>query len=606
MHKSFRPDAGVPVLRFLHPRLTTMWRVLREVDADIYYQRSSAMWTGVIAEFCRRYGKRSIYAGASDRDFELGQEQIVARARQVALSPRPARASIASWRRTPTRSKAAAATTSREAVLIPSCYELPGTTRRSRQGDRVLWVGTMHGYKRPGAVPRHRRAAARAALRHGRRPERRRRAPEAGYFEEIRARAAQLPNVEFTGFLPLAQVEPWFDRARVLVNTSVYEGMPNVFLQAWARGVPTVATVDVGAAVNTVFARCGARAPPRSRRCSPTPASGSSASARLPRLLPAQPLEHRGAGALLATDRRTDFVIRSRCSERGVLLLKPSVARPLDRGAADRRRTMSAAAKAIAAQGLARRALSLGVVKAFDQALQFLLPIVLVRCLDAHTFGEYRLLWLAIGTVMALAPFSMPGALYYFLPRSDAADAAPLRPPDDRLPRGDGARCARSCVSPLNPWMPKTLEPLAQVRRAGAGVRRAVGGLRAARLPADHRGAHPAAGLRQHLARAARALPHRRRGAWLTRRHGRHPVAAARGGAAQARAARRLHPALPRLEAAVVSGRCSAARSTTRRPSASRARRTCCAARPTSGWRRRSSRCTASPRSRSPRSSARW
>jgi glycosyltransferase involved in cell wall biosynthesis len=59
--------------------------------------------------------------------------------------------------------------------------------------------------------------------------------------------------MEFTGFLPLAAVEPWFDRARLVVNTSVYEGMPNVFLQAWARGVPTVATVDVGAPVNTVF-----------------------------------------------------------------------------------------------------------------------------------------------------------------------------------------------------------------------------------------------------------------------------------------------------------------------------------------------------------------
>src|SRR5213079_716154 len=108
----------------------------------------------------------------------------------------------------------------------------------------------------------------------------------------------------------------------------------------------------------------------------------------LPRVLPAQPLEHRGACPLFPPDRRAGG--------------------------------MNAGAKAIAAQGLARRALSLGAVKAFDQALQFLLPIVLVRCLDAHTFGEYRLLWLAIGTVMALATFSMPGALYYFLPRSDA------------------------------------------------------------------------------------------------------------------------------------------------------------------------------------------
>jgi glycosyltransferase involved in cell wall biosynthesis len=80
---------------------------------------------------------------------------------------------------------------------------------------------------------------------------------KAGYFEEVRARAAALPNVEFTGFLPLAEVEHWFDRARLLVLTSVYEGMPNVFLQAWARGVPTVATVDVGAPVNTVFSEVG-------------------------------------------------------------------------------------------------------------------------------------------------------------------------------------------------------------------------------------------------------------------------------------------------------------------------------------------------------------
>ena len=77
VHKTFAPDAGMPVLRFLHPRLTSMWRALRErrrrhllpplgVDAG----------TGVVAEFCRRHGRRSIYAGASDTDFVPGQQQI--------------------------------------------------------------------------------------------------------------------------------------------------------------------------------------------------------------------------------------------------------------------------------------------------------------------------------------------------------------------------------------------------------------------------------------------------------------------------------------------------------------------------------------------------
>ena len=70
---------------------------------------------------------------------------------------------------------------------------------------------------------------------------------------------------------------------------------------------------------------------------------------------------------------------------------------------------------------LGRRALSLGAANALDFAMQFLLPVVLARCLDAEAFGQYRLLWLAVGTVMAVANLAMPATLYYYLPRSDGA-----------------------------------------------------------------------------------------------------------------------------------------------------------------------------------------
>src|SRR5262249_37731808 len=75
-----------------------------------------------------------------------------------------------------------------------------------------------------------------------------------------------------------------------------------------------------------------------------------------------------------------------------------------ERARADRRRPARVNANTAS---LARRALSLGTANAIDYALQFLLPIVLTRTLDPHSFGQYRLLWLAVSTLMLIAPMCM-------------------------------------------------------------------------------------------------------------------------------------------------------------------------------------------------------
>ncbi|HET7730758.1 MAG TPA: oligosaccharide flippase family protein [Usitatibacter sp.] len=71
------------------------------------------------------------------------------------------------------------------------------------------------------------------------------------------------------------------------------------------------------------------------------------------------------------------------------------------------------------AASLERRALSLGTANAVDFGLQFLLPMVLTRTLDPHAFGQYRMLWLAVMTLMVITPMCMAPSLYYFLPRAD-------------------------------------------------------------------------------------------------------------------------------------------------------------------------------------------
>ena len=242
--KTFRMDDGLPALRFLHPRITSMWRALAEVDADIYYYRSAAMWVGVVAEFCRRRGKRLVYAGASDKDFDPDQGGQIRFARDRWLFRRGVERAHAIVAQNERQRSACKATYGRDALVIPSCY-VPPRMGSSGKKDLVLWVGTLHENKRPQLLFElaQRLPQRRFVMVGG--P-----GPNPAFYEEMRSRAAAIPNLDFKGFLPLADVERWFDRARVLVNTSTYEGMPNTFLQAWARGIPTVALVDVGAPVH--------------------------------------------------------------------------------------------------------------------------------------------------------------------------------------------------------------------------------------------------------------------------------------------------------------------------------------------------------------------
>jgi glycosyltransferase involved in cell wall biosynthesis len=114
------------------------------------------------------------------------------------------------------------------------------------EGGYALWVSTIRKLKRPELFLDLAQALPDLEFRMIGGPD----DGELALFRSTKARASTIKNVKFFGFVPFLQTEEQFDRAILFVNTSDSEGFPNTFLQAWARGIPTVSFVDAGAHLN--------------------------------------------------------------------------------------------------------------------------------------------------------------------------------------------------------------------------------------------------------------------------------------------------------------------------------------------------------------------
>ena len=235
--KAYRPGAGLPVLRFIHPRWTGMWSALRRAGADLYYTSCAGMQVGLVAMFCRRFRKRFVFRAASDTDCDRSR-LLVRYARDRWLYGQGLQRADAILVQS-----AAQAETLRRSYGLPSRVAGMLVERPPRAAARdidVLWVSNIRGLKRPDRILAlaRRMPEARVHMVGGPLPG------DESLFGEIRRMAATLRNLTFHGRLPYWEASMLYDRARLLVNTSDVEGFPNSYLQAWIRGVPVVTLID--------------------------------------------------------------------------------------------------------------------------------------------------------------------------------------------------------------------------------------------------------------------------------------------------------------------------------------------------------------------------
>lgn len=239
-YKAYRADAGIPVLRFAHPRWTGVWSALRRADADIYYVSCAGMHLGLLALFCQHYRRTSVFRVAHDTDCDPAR-LLVRYWRDRKLYEYGLRHAGAILVQTHSQQRAMLANYGMPSSLTEMLVDFPSRIYPLEQRTiDVLWVNNLRPFKRPDLLL----ALARSM------PEVRFHmigGPQPGFdtlFESIGTTARTIPNLVFHGRVPYHEMDRHYAAATLLVNTSDTEGFPNAFLQAWSRGTPVLSFFD--------------------------------------------------------------------------------------------------------------------------------------------------------------------------------------------------------------------------------------------------------------------------------------------------------------------------------------------------------------------------
>lgn len=211
-----------------------IWRALWGCPSRTVVFRCAGLELGLIGLYSRLAGRRLVFSTANVIDFDF--ERITPKRRDLLLFELGIRLAHAIVVQTEEQVELCRSAFGRSATLIKSIA--PASAAATNTPEAFLWVGRLVTYKRPFEYV----ALANAV-------------PEARFWmigvpavgddlavpaESVISAAREVANLELLPTRSNAGIGELMSRAVASVNTAEFEGMPNVLLEAWARGVPAL------------------------------------------------------------------------------------------------------------------------------------------------------------------------------------------------------------------------------------------------------------------------------------------------------------------------------------------------------------------------------
>ena len=233
-------DDRVPRLGYVTD-FVPLYRALRSLKPHVIYQRVACGYTGICAFYARQHHRltRMIWHVAHTTDVtreSLDTGRIVLRRRFEKCSVeygirRTDRIVV----QTNDQGRLLAENYGRRADAVIPNFHPDAPEQPDKSGPQtVVWVANLKLWKRPDVFVRLAQALRDLPgvrfLMLGETPP-----ADSGWARELMQNIAATPNLEFLGHRSTAEVNQLLARASVFVNTSVHEGFPNTFVQAWLR-----------------------------------------------------------------------------------------------------------------------------------------------------------------------------------------------------------------------------------------------------------------------------------------------------------------------------------------------------------------------------------